>query len=562
MVNLTPRLGLLVTACTSFIAGIGCCLLFTGNFPPDSFGARRLESGLHETQLVTRTDREAKPDPEAVLRGPKGPKGARFQYVHKHTYATGDPKAAAYFVAKYFGGWCNHEPGHGKQHTHCKGTEDDQPITWNASFPATLEQPLGFSIHFVKNPHKLPAQAPMNETELGLLVEKWRGNFSKTGRFDQFMDSHLGLVFDTLDPLVEKWQRDGVPFLCRSWCCGPGMEQWPDRCPFGPSKDSDSCEQGCYVEVPHGIILEALCGMENYTSSRKCLTKVAPHQLKAFDLCSDNWFSDLSGAIAASRNVADEHDLFSLVRLPSGTWKRVVKQSARKDAPQSLSVVQSVLTLESIDSWLETQRLWPPFWEFLWNPQWSQRPISTRCCVWPANFGKRGHLSQFVLILRDRTQISLDCIALSAVCAIGPFGSNRKSARLTLAPDVWMSPPRTTTLIPPSWLLWTYWPRTTTTSEKMCLSRGFKAALVSWLVLSEDLGVRTMCRISRISHFGPAHNAMAKDLVKDASTKTWSVHQAGGLVQGDHELWGFGEWLWLRDGQTSVWAFESWRSIM
>lgn len=288
MVNLTPRLGLLVTACTSFIAGIGCCLLFTGNFPPDSFGARRLESGLHETQLVTRTDREAKPDPEAVLRGPKGPKGARFQYVHKHTYATGDPKAAAYFVAKYFGGWCNHEPGHGKQHTHCKGTEDDQPITWNAYFPATLEQPLGFSIHFVKNPHKLPAQAPMNETELGLFVEKWRGNFSKTGRYDQFMDSHLGLVFDTLDPLVEKWQRDGVPFLCRSWCCGPGMEQWPDRCPFGPSKDSDFCEQKCYVEVPHGIILEALCGMENYTSSRKCLTKVAPHQLKAFDLCSDN----------------------------------------------------------------------------------------------------------------------------------------------------------------------------------------------------------------------------------------------------------------------------------
>mmetsp|Transcript_47188 Transcript_47188/g.110323 ORF Transcript_47188/g.110323 Transcript_47188/m.110323 type:complete len:297 (+) Transcript_47188:3-893(+) len=225
---------------------------------------------------------------EVALRQPQAATG-RFKYVHKHTYATGDPKAAAYFVAKYFGGWCNHEPGHGKQHTHCNDTSAEmEPITWNAYFPSSLEQPLGFSIHFVKNPHKLPAQGPLNETELGLLVEKWRGNFSKTGRFDQFMDTHLGLVFDSLDPLVEKWQRDGVPFICRSWCCGPGIEQWPDRCPFGPSKDSDFCEQGCYVEVPHGIILEALCGMENYKASRQCLTKVPPHQLKAFDLCSDN----------------------------------------------------------------------------------------------------------------------------------------------------------------------------------------------------------------------------------------------------------------------------------
>ena len=37
---------------------------------------------------------------------------------------------------------------------------------------------------------------------------------------------------------------------------------------------------------------------------------------------------------------------------------------------------------------------------------------------------KRGHLSQVVLILKDRTQVSLDCIAPSAVRAIGPFGSN------------------------------------------------------------------------------------------------------------------------------------------
>eukprot|EP00418_Pyrodinium_bahamense_P074141 CAMPEP_0179084422 /NCGR_PEP_ID=MMETSP0796-20121207/38179_1 /TAXON_ID=73915 /ORGANISM="Pyrodinium bahamense, Strain pbaha01" /LENGTH=284 /DNA_ID=CAMNT_0020781847 /DNA_START=57 /DNA_END=912 /DNA_ORIENTATION=- len=126
---------------------------------------------------------------------------AHFLYAHKHTYATGDPKAAAYFMARYFGGWCNHEPGHGFQRHHCTDHELEQPMTWNAYYSKTKEQPLGFSIHFVKNPHKLP-RAPMNSSELGLWVERWRGNFSATGRFDQFMDNHLGLVFDTLDPLV------------------------------------------------------------------------------------------------------------------------------------------------------------------------------------------------------------------------------------------------------------------------------------------------------------------------------------------------------------------------
>ena len=304
-------------ACAAFIAGVGCCLLFTQTLSHDRFplSARRLTDtrkefsessgwfslqnlGLPMGQIGEWAEEElsqalASIQTELQRRGgsqdsQQGSAKARFKYVHKHTYATGDPKAAAYFVASYFGGWCNHEPGHGKQRSHCNDTSFEQPITWNAYFPPSLEQPLGFSIHFVKNPHKLPAKAPMNETELGLLVEKWRGNLSQTGRFDQFMDNHLGLVFDSLDPLVEKWQRDGVPFICRSWCCGPGMEQWPDRCPFGPSSDSDFCEQGCYVEVPHGIILEALCGMENYKASRKCLTKVGPHQLKSFDLCSDN----------------------------------------------------------------------------------------------------------------------------------------------------------------------------------------------------------------------------------------------------------------------------------
>mmetsp|Transcript_7265 Transcript_7265/g.11111 ORF Transcript_7265/g.11111 Transcript_7265/m.11111 type:complete len:192 (-) Transcript_7265:106-681(-) len=191
-------------------------------------------------------------------------------------------------MAKYFGGWCNHEPGHGIQHTHCNDSKE-QPMTWNAYYNPTLEQPRGFSIHFVKNPRKLP-RAPMNESELALWLERWRGNFSHTGRFDQFMDNHLGLVFDNLDPLVERWQRDGVPFICRTWCCGPGMPQWPDRCPKDrdePHEHTSFCEQGCYVEVPHGIIIEALCGLEGYNASRTCLSRADSH-LKVFDLCTDS----------------------------------------------------------------------------------------------------------------------------------------------------------------------------------------------------------------------------------------------------------------------------------
>eukprot|EP00746_Dinoflagellata_sp_MGD_P166508 gnl/MRDRNA2_/MRDRNA2_96441_c0_seq1.p1 gnl/MRDRNA2_/MRDRNA2_96441_c0~~gnl/MRDRNA2_/MRDRNA2_96441_c0_seq1.p1 ORF type:complete len:299 (+),score=35.37 gnl/MRDRNA2_/MRDRNA2_96441_c0_seq1:100-996(+) len=221
----------------------------------------------------------------------KSPPTANFRNVHKHTYASSDPKAAAYFMEKYFGGRCTHQPGDGLQHTHCNDSKT-QPMTWNVYYNATQEQPRGFSIHFVKNPRKLP-HVPMNESGLALWLERWRGNFSATGRFDQFMDNHLGLLFDTLDPLVDQWERDGIPFICRTWCCGPGMPQYPDQCPRDrdrptfPSEHGAFCEQGCYVEVPHGIIVEALCGLESYNASRKCLSRADSH-LKVFDLCTDS----------------------------------------------------------------------------------------------------------------------------------------------------------------------------------------------------------------------------------------------------------------------------------
>ena len=123
--------------------------------------------------------------------------------------------------------------------------------------------------------------------------------------FDQFVDTHLGLVYESLDPLVEHWERHGIPYLCRTWCCGPGMPQYPDeceaawegasstrvegithyfRCPPDVLNNTEYCEQGCYVQLPHGIIVEALCGLdEGLSGALKCLTKAQP---EVFDLCS------------------------------------------------------------------------------------------------------------------------------------------------------------------------------------------------------------------------------------------------------------------------------------
>lgn len=207
-----------------------------------------------------------------------------FRYAHKKTYATADPIGAAYFLENYFGAKADRSPF---QH-HCANTSLEQPLTKNANFPKTKDQPNGFTIHFVKNPQKAPQSKPMNPYELGRWVEQWRGNFSTTNKFDQFMDNHLGFVFDSLDPLVERWQRDGVPFICRTWCCGPGMPQWPNHCPKDERFNTFFCEQGCYIEVPYGIIVEALCGLESYTASRSCLTKIQPEQLQIFDLCADS----------------------------------------------------------------------------------------------------------------------------------------------------------------------------------------------------------------------------------------------------------------------------------
>ena len=97
--------------------------------------------------------------------------------------------------------------------------------------------------------------------------------------------SGSSLSGSNLDPLVARWRRDRIPFICRTWYCGPGMPQYgKGQCP-GNVTNTRFGETGCYIEAPHGIIVEALCPLGqglNKTLS-ECLTSEMPG---TFDLCS------------------------------------------------------------------------------------------------------------------------------------------------------------------------------------------------------------------------------------------------------------------------------------
>ena len=192
--------------------------------------------------------------------------------VHKHTYATSDPLAAATFVSEQLGA----SPPGNNHHT-CGASR-------SVTFAGTSADPGSqLQMHFVFNPHKPPGPVYMNATDLGLYEEHLRAKSLRNNTFDQFMDNHIGLVVESLDPFVARWRANDVPFVCRTWCCAEGMPQFPDRCPAYSFNRTSSCEVGCYVEVPHGIIMELQCGLNSYTEALACLTLVQPD---TFDLCS------------------------------------------------------------------------------------------------------------------------------------------------------------------------------------------------------------------------------------------------------------------------------------
>merc|ERR1719331_2452001 len=103
----------------------------------------------------------------------------------------------------------------------------------------------------------------MNATEMGKKVDALRGNFgvntNGTGDLDGFMDNHIGVIVSSLDPYVENWDAAGIPYICRTWCCAPGMPQFPDKCPRYSWGRFYTCEMGCFVEIPYGIIVELQC---------------------------------------------------------------------------------------------------------------------------------------------------------------------------------------------------------------------------------------------------------------------------------------------------------------
>lgn len=202
-----------------------------------------------------------------------------FRYPHKQTFATSDPAAAARFARDFLGG---HVVITNTSHTCADGSLSG--FTHIVNFQPTLDAPSGFSVHFVRNPHKPPGNESVpgtniNAMTLGERVEEWRAGFTRG--FDQFVDTHLGLAYESLDPLIDVWTAARIPYICRTWCCSG------EQCPYGKESNNTSfCEQGCYVEAPHGIIIEALCGLGGgQEAASRCLTKATP---KVFDLCASD----------------------------------------------------------------------------------------------------------------------------------------------------------------------------------------------------------------------------------------------------------------------------------
>ena len=181
---------------------------------------QRLRAILHDAER--REDRHDSPTLSASA-GPPPPVSNGVRYVHKKTYATSDPLAAATFAVDYLG----------------------------ASGPGSNRHKCG-NIHSI--------------------------SFPGTGNsMDQFIDNHIGLVVPSLDPYVRKWQAAKIPFVCRTWCCAAPMPQFVEgKCPAYSFNRTGGCETGCYVEVPHGLIMELQCGLNSFEESLGCLTVVKP----------------------------------------------------------------------------------------------------------------------------------------------------------------------------------------------------------------------------------------------------------------------------------------------
>ena len=117
---------------------------------------------------------------QARRRGAAG--GPVFAYAHKQTFATSDPAGAAVFLRDHVGGTSN-VPMTNTSHTCADGSLSG--YTHVVDFPGTPDQPRGFTVHFVYNPHKPPfAGGVVPGTDVDAYTLGERVEAFRRGRFD------------------------------------------------------------------------------------------------------------------------------------------------------------------------------------------------------------------------------------------------------------------------------------------------------------------------------------------------------------------------------------------
>lgn len=141
-----------------------------------------------------------------------------FDSVYKMTFASADPLAAREFAVNYLG--AQYELG--------ANSSGCSHIEW-VNFSHTKGSRLPFEFHFVKD-WKYP-HGGMTIDQFEDKMAKLHGGFSS---FDSFMDYHITLATDDLDPVASKLLAAGRPLLVRHFRGSFSM----------------------FVEVPHGIVLE------------------------------------------------------------------------------------------------------------------------------------------------------------------------------------------------------------------------------------------------------------------------------------------------------------------
>jgi hypothetical protein len=141
-----------------------------------------------------------------------------FDSVYKMTFQTADPAGARDFAVTYLGA----------QYEISAGTKGCSNISW-VNFSNTVGSRLAFEFHFVRN-DKYP-DGGMSVDQFADRMAKLHGNLES---FDSFMDYHVTLATDDLDPVVSKLLADQKPMLVRQ----------------------AHGHFSLFVEVPHGIMVE------------------------------------------------------------------------------------------------------------------------------------------------------------------------------------------------------------------------------------------------------------------------------------------------------------------